>query len=571
MDKTGTNNKSLRARSLRELLVASLMLVFVLIISNYLHLRIDLTAEKRYSLSPETKEVLKDLKDVVFVRVFLDGDLPVGFKNMHTSIREMLDEFRIYGKSNIEYEFINPSASEDSKERERVYTDLYSRGLQVTNIQDKDKEGGSVQKMIVPGAIVGYGGVEMPVNLLRNNPGLSADENLNNSIQSLEYELIHAIKNVSSDTLIKIAFVEGHGELDQYQVGDITKELANFYQVDRGHMDGNAGSLDNYAAVIIAKPRQAFSEADKFVLDQYLMKGGKLLLFLDAVNASLDSMDEGRTVALINQLNLDDQLFRYGVRINPNLVQDIQCGIIPVNSAVQGQASRYIPAPWLYYPLLVGNGEHPATRNINLIKTEFPSSIDTLSNRMNVKKTILLSTSRYSRTLNAPMVINLDEVRERHQQSDFNLSYIPVGVLLEGSFQSVFHNRMLSGLGIKGNYSYIENGKPASLLIVADGDIIRNEVRYTAQGPVIAAVGYDKYSKQTFGNKDFVLNAVNYLTDESGLIKLRNKEFKLRLLDKARIRDQRLKWQLINTLLPVLLVVFTGIFMTFVRSRKYSS
>ena len=430
--------KDSRGRSFSSLLIALLILILLMYISNFLHYRLDLTAEKRYTLSKETKQILKDMKDVAYVKVYLDGDLPIGFIKMKNRIRELLDEFKIYAGDNIEYEFINPLKSEDTKERERLLYDLQNKGLRITNIMDRDKEGGTSEKKIVPGAIITFKRAIMPINLLKNNASLTAEQNLNNSIQALEYELIHVIKSISSPPQ-KIAFIEGHGELDQYQVDDITTELLNSYNVERLAIDEHADRLAGFNAVIIAKPSKPFTEADKFVLDQYLMKGGNLLFFIEEIKASLDSLVNGNTVAMINRLNLDDQLFKYGIRMNPSLLQDAVCATIPINTAPNGSEARFYPAPWLYYPLLQPSRTNPATRYIQLVKSEFPGTIDTLNTgSLSIRKSVLLSSSKYARRVNVPAMISLEEIKRKPDPSDFVLSDIPVGVLYEGRLNLFF-------------------------------------------------------------------------------------------------------------------------------------
>ncbi|MFN8208776.1 MAG: gliding motility-associated ABC transporter substrate-binding protein GldG [Bacteroidales bacterium] len=556
--------------SYTSFLLTALIIVLLMIISHTFFFRVDLTTEKRYTLSPVTKETMKQLPDMVFVKIYLEGDLPLEFLKMQTRIREMLDEFRVYAGENLQYQFVNPSESTDEKVRNKLYAELYDKGLRVTNLQDKDEEGGLIEKIIFPGALISYKNTEIALNLLENNPGLSPEENLNNSEQLLEYNFISTIRTITSDSTMSVAFIEGHGELDEYQTADITKELSRFFQVDRGMINGKAGILDRYHAVIIAKPVLPFSEADKFVLDQYIMQGGRVLWFLDPVMVSMDSLIGGTTLAFIGSTNLEDQLFRYGVRLNPNLLEDIQCALIPVNTAPAGEQSRFTPAPWLYYPLLTPAASHPSTRNINMVRSEFASSIDTLSNGMNTRKTVLLRSSQYTRLVNAPVMISLDQLRQRPPRKEFNKSYEAVAVLMEGVFESVFRNRMLSNLGVTGSFEFMEKSKPASMLVVADGDIIRNDVRESARGPLISPVGLDRYSNQVFGNRDFIVNTLNYMTDGSGLINLRSKEFKLRLLDKERIRKERLKWQLINTALPVISIVLAGLLMAFVQHRRYA-
>lgn len=544
------------------------IIIMLMFLSQIYFVRLDLTSEKRYTLSPVTKATLKNMPDQAFIRVYLDGDLPPEFIKMRNSIREMLDEFRVYAGDRIQYQFVNPMAGKTPQVRKNMMQELVNKGLQVTNIQATDEEGGKSEKYIFPGAIITYKNTEVPINLLQNNPGLSAEENLNNSLQLIEYRLISTLHTLASDTVKKVAFIEGHGEFDQYQTADISKELSIFFQIDRGKINGVAGCLDQYVAVIIAGPTQRFSEADKFVLDQYLMQGGKILFFIDGARISLDSLHESASVALINDVNLDDQLFRYGVRINPNLIQDIQCALIPVNIAVEGQSPRFAPFPWYYFPLLTPRQDHPVTRTINLVRSEFVSSIDTLA-ASGLKKTILLTTSPYTKVTNLPNYVSLEQVRNTPRKEEFNRQNLAVAVMIEGNFPSVFRNRMLDGLGIKGSYQFKPSGQSGAIVVVSDADIIRNDVRFDARGPLISPAGFDRYTNQIFGNREFVVNTLNYLTDASGIIQLRNKEFRLRVLDRNKVRNERTKWQIINTVAPSLIIALAGILQYYTRKQKY--
>jgi len=546
----------------------------IVILSAYLlstfFYRIDLTSEKRYTLSDFSKKSLRNLKDVVYVKVYLDGDLNIPFRKMQQRLRETLDEFKVYAGDKLEYEFINPFAGDNAKVKEDMMNELHEKGLKPTNILAKDKEGGSTEKIVFPGTLINFKGVDVPVNLLKNNPGASAEENINNSIQAFEFELIRVISSLSADTIEKIAFIEGHGEFNEYQVGDITRELGWYFQVDRGKIAGKPGILNQYKAVIIAGPSLSFNEKDKFVLDQYIMQGGKVLWFIDMVNASLDSISAGGSmVCLIRMLNIEDLLFRYGVRINPLLVQDVQCNMIPVNVALAGNNPDFRPAPWLYSPLLTSPYTHPITRNLNMIGTDFISSIDTLAARKGIRKTVLLRSSDFSRQVVAPVMISLEEVRLTPQQKEFTSRFLPIAVLLEGNFESAFRNRMISGLFPDTVLQVKETGLPSSMLVVADADIIRNDVRPTPKGVLISPLGFDRFTQRTFGNKEFIVNAIQYMTGHAGLISLRSRELTLRLLDKAKIKEGR-RWVLINTICPPLIVIIAGILYTWIRKRKFT-
>jgi ABC-2 type transport system permease protein len=551
--------------------LAGVLLVLVLanIIASQVFHRFDLTAEKRYSLSEETRQILRKLDDIVYIRVYLEGNLPVGFVRLNKAIRELLDEFRVYAPQNLQYEFIDPVADPDPQIRRNLFNQLYNAGLQPTNVKVRAKDGSTSQKIVFPGALISFREADVAVNLLKNNPGLSGEVNLHQSIQSLEYEFISMIKTLSSDTIAKVAFLEGHGELDAYQVGDITKDLANFYQVDRGRIGGRYGSLDGYRAVIIAKPVKPFPETDKFVIDQYIMHGGKVLWLLDPVQVSMDSLFMGMTIALYRPLNLEDQLFRYGVRLNPHLVKDIQCHVIPVNKGLAGTQSQWEFSPWYYFPLVSPGQDNPVTRSLNLIKIEFGSDIDTVGDDPSIKKQVLLSTSPYSRVVTVPAEISLRETEQPPTREDYNRSHLPLAVLLEGEFQSVFTNRAIPVVESPSPIRFSPRSRFTRMIIVADGDIIRNEVIDSPDGPVMVPLGFDRYTSQTFGNKDFILNAVNYLTDETGLISLRSREFRMRLLDRQRILKESNQWKVINTVVPVLLVIGFGAGVGLYRRRIY--
>jgi gliding-associated putative ABC transporter substrate-binding component GldG len=533
--------------------------------------RIDLTSEKRYTLSAFSKKTLRDLDDIVYIKVYLDGDLNIPFRKMQQRLRETLDEFSVYANDNLEYEFINPFAGDRGKTSDDVLNELYNKGLKPTNILAKDQEGGTTEKLVFPGALIHFRGIEVPVNLLVNNPGSDAEENINNSIQSFEFKLIRVINSLLADSTEKIAFIEGHGEFNEYEVGDITNELGWYFQVDRGRISGKPGALDQYKAVIVAGPDMPFNEQDKFIIDQYIMQGGKVLWFFDPVNASFDSISKnGSTIALIRMLNIEDLLFRYGVRINPVLIQDIQCNMIPVNMALRGNQPDFRPAPWLYAPLLTAPYDHPVTRNLNMILAEFSSSIDTLAARKGIRKTVLLRSSDLCRQVNLPAVISLEEVRTIPEKELFTSSFLPVAVMLEGHFESAFRNRMISGLFPDTSLQVLEISPPSSMLVVADADLISNDVKPTPQGVFISPLGFDRYTQQTFGNKEFIVNTIQYMTGRAELINLRSRELEIRLLNKAKIKESRKRWVLINTLCPPLIVIVAGILYTWLRKRRFT-
>ncbi len=565
------NKYKFTTQNIFQFLIIVLIIILINYISSFVFFRVDLTSENRYRLKPVTKEILRNLDDIVYIKVYLDGDMPVEFERLQRAIKEELSEFKVYAEDNLEYEFINPTKKK-GKAKESLFNELKKKGINPINLKHKDKEGAMSQKIIFPGAVMHYKNKEMAINLLNNNKNATARENLNQSVETLEYKFILAMKNISSDTPEKVAFLEGHGELNQYQVDDITREMAKFYRVDRGTIT-HVTSLMEYKAVIIAKPQKKFSKKEKLAIDQYIMNGGKVLWFLDMVKISHDSLRSGSTIAMMNDLNITDQLFKYGVRINPLLVKDIHCNVIPVKTSLPGAGDDFTPVPWPYFPLLNPPENHPITSNLDLIKAEYINTIDTIRHDPGIQKTILLTTSEHTREINfnTPGEVSLKEIEEEINRNMYNKSFLPVGVLMEGVFPSVFQNRPVNAL-IKKQEQF--NFKPVSdttrMLIVADGDMIKNEVKRTPQGAMISPLGYDRYTRQTFGNKEFIINCLHYLTDEQDLMQLRAKKIKLRLLDRSQIEEQRLQWQLLNTLAPVLFVILFGVFIYFIRKRKYA-
>lgn len=572
--------KNIKRSNIIRLIIAIVIILLINIISSFVFTRIDLTAEKRYSLSPATKKLLRNLQDVVFFKVYLDGDLPPGFKRLSNETREMLDEFRAF-TDKIQYEFVNPSGNPDPKGRTDTYRLLVERGLQPTDLR-VNKKGQSSQLIIFPGTIVSYKGREVPVQLLMAQIGQDPDKVLNNSIQTLEYNLARAIQELIKSIKPRIAFIEGHGELSKLETMDIQNALSDFYDVDRVTINHKINSLtirlkadsthdklvNKYHAIIIAKPTKAFDEKDKFLIDQFIMRGGKILWLIDPVFASMDSLQKySATMGISNDINLEDMLFNYGVRLNTNLVLDLNALSIPVTTGKIGNQPQIDFLPWYFFPILTPGLNHPIVNGLNAIKTEFISSLDTVETQ-NVKKTILLTTSSYSRTLNAPVYIDLEILKKSPEERLFNQGPQAVAVLLEGIFKSGFQFRIPPELAGNKDLGFQQSsGKPTKMVVVADGDIIKNQFHVPQGYPL--PLGYDQWTRQTFGNKDFILNVVNYLCDDSGLISVRSRELKLRLLDRTMISKQRLYWQLLNSLLPILLIAGFGITKYLLRKKKY--
>lgn len=554
------------------LMVAIILLVNV--VSRLYYLRFDLTAEKRYSISSPTKNMVKNLKDVVTVKVYLGGDLNAGFTRLKESTKNLLVEFRAYGGKNIEYEFIDPMAIENLDERKAVMSDLMQRGLSPTNLTTKSKTE-SKQQLIFPGAIVTYAGREMPVQLLENQMGYSPQEILNNSVISLEYKFANAIKKLIQYRAPRVAFIKGNGELSSVELADIEATLKGLqYEVSEVILQNSYHIPSEIDAIVIAKPRLAFDEKDKFKIDQYIMHGGKVLWLVDGTNAEMDSLKVNRGIQSINSndLNLDDMLFKYGVRVNNDVVQDINLNNpIPLVVGQMGNAPQTQMFPWYYFPLLVSENSHPIGKNLDPVASFFASSIDTVGND-GVRKTILLRTTENAKAQMAPTRIHFGIVMSKPNRVYYNQPKLPIAVLLEGEFESVYKNRLspefLAASDTIENLKFVDKSKPSKMIVIGDGDIIRSEVRNDSSA---YPLGYYMYTKQTFANKDFILNCIEYLIDDSGILETRNKEVKLRLLNSVKVEDEKLKWQLINIALPIAIIVLLGVAFGFYRRKKYAS
>jgi gliding-associated putative ABC transporter substrate-binding component GldG len=563
--------QSISSRSWIRFAITAAAIILAASALGFVRLRFDLTEDKRFTLAQPTKKILDGIENDIYIQVYLDGEMPIPLKRLKRSVQEMLEEFRIASGRHIDYEFINPAETKDSKQRNELYASLYNKGLNPVNIQAGDEEGGSSQKMIFPGMIVNYNGAEVPLNFLENNQSASYEQNLLHSMEGLEYEMIQTIATITSDTVYKVAFLEGQGELREIEVADITMNLAKYFTVDRGTIGGKSGVLDNYSAVIVAGPVKEFSEADKLVIDQYIMNGGKVLWLYDEVSVNADSLINGETVGLYHPLNIEDQLFRYGARVNPVIVQDMDCMIQRFSVITGPEQKQIVPAPWVYYPLLAPSQHNPITRNLNKVLGRFVNTIDTVGLDPSIKKSVLLSTSAYSRTILPPMVIRLKEADETPDHNMFTKSNLPVAVLLEGAFTSAFKNRMTANLVNDPGFKVRTSGTRTKMIVVADGDIIRNEVHRSGSTETPYRLGQDQYTGQMFGNRDFLINCMNYLVDNNGLMDLRSREMKLRLLNKQEVKAKRTEWQLINILLPIAIVIIAGILYSFFRKRKYAT
>jgi ABC-2 type transport system permease protein len=555
-----------KIQSLIELgLVITLLVLLNLILSVYFF-RIDLTKEKRYSLADASKNLAQKIDDVLFVKVYLEGEFPSGFKRLSQSSKEMLDEFRIYSNGNLQYEFVDPFAEADGKKTNDIVEELSSKGLQPTSVQIK-KDDETAQKIIVPGAIFYYKGKEYPVNFLKGQFGANPEDVINSSIELLEYEIANVLRKATEKRSMRIAFLDGHGELEKWDIADAKADLEQYYEVKRVTLtDVPPQELNQYTSLIIAKPTLPFSEFDKFKLDQYVMNGGKILWFLETQIADMDSLNkEPFFISASYDTKLDDLLFRYGIRVNANLIQDMQCEAIPILSQLKNGTPQQKLLPWLFFPVATSMDNNPIVKNMEPVWFQFASSIDTTASKK-IRKTVLLRASQYSRAVSAPVRVDLNMARVNPDPLLFNKGGSPLAVLMEGEFNSVFEYRV--NTDANPDLPFKKSIQHNKMIVVSDGDVIRNQ-RKKSTGEIFP-LGYNRYTQQQFGNKRFVLNCVDYLCDESGLIEVRGKEIALRLLNKTKVKRERVKWQLINIVIPVLLIVAFGMTNGFIRKQKYA-
>ncbi len=567
--------KTRRILRKHNLIQAALILVIIVvfnILSSMVFFRIDLTKEKRFTITPISKAILKNLDDKVFIEVYLESDnLPVELVRYRKVVKEFLDNFSSYS-SKVEVEFKNPFKNDDPNYNQDVYWQLYNKGLNPTYISQSN-DGGTSEKMVFAAALIKYGGKEYPVNLINNN--LTAGREFDGlSETELERDFVHAIWMLTGRELQKVAFLEGHKELSEYETYDIMTSLSKYYEIDRVNMNQALNALDEYATVIIAKPQAYFTEKDKFIIDQYIMQGGKVIWLIEWMKFSMDSLSiKPFEMAMINDINLDDQLFKYGVRINPDLVQDLRCLNIPVYvNTIEGQP-QFEPKPWYFFPVIVPDTltSHQLLRNVEPMRTHFISSMDTVGLDPNIKKTILLRTSQKSKSLVHPVEVNLEILRNEPELQTFNRSGMPLAVLLEGEFTSNFSNRLAPEFYNSDNFIFLEKSEPTKMIVISDGDFIRNEVKTMGDKKQPYPLGYDKYFPEQFtpGNTQFIVNCVNYLCADEDLISLRMREIKVRTLDHTKVKQKMLMWVYINSFIPVLIIVIIGLLVVAFRKLKY--
>ena len=558
--------KTNKIKALNQFGIVFLALIVINLISHFFFKRFDLTQDKRYTLSETTLNIIKNIDSPLYIDVYLDGNFPPEFKRLQNETKQLLEEFSAYN-SNIVFQFKNPIEKEAM--RVEVMKEFYERGMQPLSITVEDK-GKQSQEVVFPWAQATYGKKFTKVSLLKNLMGASTEEKVISSVQHLEFGFAEAITKITKEKQKKIAVIKGNGELIEPLIADFLTTVKESYYIGPFTLDSVANqpvqtlaALKKYDLALIAKPTEAFSEAEKQVLDQFIMNGGKTLWLVDAVSADMDSMynETGTILAHPRELNLTDLFFKYGIRMNPLLIKDEYATPIKIASGNQGSETQLQQYNWKFSPFIYPTSTHPIVKNMEGIKFEFSSPIELLKN--DVKKTVLLSSSEYSKTIGTPAPISLSSINEETTPEEYaGKGLLPVAVMMEGKFKSAYQNRVLPFA----DKTFQSVGKETKMIVISDGDVIKNQ--FDKGMPL--ELGFDKWTNQLYGNKEFLLNCVNYLLDDNGLINIRSKDVDLPLLNKEEVYANYTSAQLITVGLPILILAIFGILFTYLRKKRYS-
>ena len=557
----------LRNMSIRRHIIYWIVLIGLLLCSFFVRIRIDLTSDQRHTLSDATKNIVMQIDRTMEISIYLDGSLNPGFLKLRQAVQDLLTDYNSLSRGQIHHYFIQPDVPGNENEMKQLET----WGMNGVYVNEKDNRGNLTRKVVYPWALIKYGEHSVPVSLLVQEKGKSGAENLNVSIEVLEYRFTQAVYQARSEDSRKIVFLYGHGEAGGVSIEDAWNLLSRSYQIDAGILSDEINQLDDYELVVISGPAEVFSEKEKYILDQYLMYGGKILLFLDGAALIPELLAEtGQSPSRINDVRLADWLFTYGVRVNPVFLEDVRCVEVPVNTAPEHAAPAYISMPWYFSPLLSPAANHPVVKGLSLVLAPYAGTIDTVGVQENVCKTVLLASSEYAHEVRVPDLISLSEIERKPDVGYFNRSQLPVAVLLEGKFPSAFLNRMMPDAVITDGRPFKPESVPTRLAVVASRGVITNEiVRHSDVNYDLLPMGYDRFNQEQYANRDFVQNLVEYLTDNHDLMQLRNKSFALSLLDKNRWSVSRHFFLLINVVLPP--VIFVLLFVGFYgwRRKKY--
>lgn len=525
--------------------------------------RWDLTEEKRYSMNDATISMLQNLEEPVYMEVYLAGDINAEFTRLQTAIKQTLEQFKTYAYGNLQYSFVNPDEASSANARNEFYRYLVDKGIQPTTVFD-NSDGKKSQKLIFPGAEISYGGRSLPVILLNGNNAAGASQAITQSIENLEYELASAIKSLANPNRKRVALYQGYGTPNGKALKGLSDAVSTKFDLISVQ---NTNNLSNFDATIFLRPTENFTKTELFDIDQYIMNGGKSLFFLDGLMMDVDSIKDYGAMALPIETGLGDLLFKYGVRVNNDVLQDVNSGNFPIVTGNLGKDPQIQLLPWPYYLILNKYADHPIVRNMNAVYAKFVSSIDTVTAR-GIKKTPLIFTSNYTRKLNGPIHISFENLREDIKPENFNLKNVPVTYLLEGEFTSAYQNR-LAPEG-RSDISRKNKSNNNSIIVASDGDLLLSELDRKNQQPF--PLGVDPYAKHpsNFANDQLIVNMLNYLLDEDGLIISRNKDLKIRPLDKVKVAEDKLWLQFVNVALPIVLIVLFGVLRYYWRKRKYS-
>lgn len=552
----------------KKILYIVLALFLLNVVSYYAFFRIDLTKEKRFTLTQRTKDILANTKKDLTITLFLEGEMPSAFRRLKNATQDLLADYKHYANANIKLVYVDPISGLTTEQQNQTLSDLDEIGIKPVSVNIKSDAGLS-QKIIFPMALVEIDGVPLAVNLLQKSggPATNYEENITNSIQNLEYTFTSAIQTLLAGQNSRIGFSEGNGEPDNLKLYDAIVSLSQRFEVGRVDLKlMNKAGLDSLKMLVIAGPTKALTEADKYKINYFVMKGGRLVWVVDQVQANLEDLQSGAPKMATNSaLNIDDMLFEYGARINYNLIADVNSALIPVSSGPVGQGQIQL-APWLYYPILMPDSTHNLVKNIDGVRTEFASTVDTIG-VPNVSKKVILSTSSYHKIHESPKMMSLGLLEEQPDPKAYHQIPKAVGVLLEGSFKSVFLNRPVPE-GISEHYDVPARSADTKMIVVGDGSIFNNQVSRSENMPY--PLGFDRYSQQNYGNKALLLNIADYFTDDHPLIELRNKQVTIRLLDKVKVREEKLMWQIVNVGVPLLLLISFAIFQHYYRKYKYT-
>lgn len=561
-----------KKKYLQRAILVIAILIGVNILAMYVHTRWDLTAEKRFTLTPSTRQLLKGLDSTVTIEVFLKGDYPASFRQLAQSTQEMLEEFREVGGNRVQFSFLNPGQGMNDSDRLAFQQSLAEQGIMPFNMQvQEDANQGYSEKLIFPGALVHYGSKTLGINLLKNQGGQDPMQTMNSSEALLEFQFANAIYQLKQNHLPLVGYMLGHHELLGAEVLDALTSMQSSYLLDTITLQYVSHIPQDFAAIVFAKPLERFSDEDKLKIDQYVMNGGKVLWFVDELNVSMDSLQKHDTyVAMDRDLNLEDILFRYGVRINQDLIQDLQCDRLPQVVGHVGDKPQFDLLPFPYFPLLSPTGAHPVVKNMDLVLSHFASSIDTVKGG-DISKTVLLTSSANSKTERAPVQLSWNDLRVKPNPRQFRQHDLPVAVLLEGQFTSLFRNRLSADeqqlIAQVTRKPFKEQSEPNKMIVVSDGDLLTNAISQK-NGPMQMGVNLFDPS-MVYANKEFLLNSLGYLTNNAGIMEARNKELTLRLLDAEKIKQNKSVWQAICVIVPVLLILLFRVIFQFIRQRKF--